>query len=88
MNPSRELRLPPSAADDFLTVGSNDDVLPLATARTHKIDLAFKTVLPASTTRIPIPVASGVMRLRKVACDSTPSKKSLLCTSLSRKQRS
>jgi len=33
----------------FLAVGSNDDVLPLATARTRKIDLASKTVLSQVT---------------------------------------
>ena len=54
----------------FLAVGSNDDVLPLATARTHKMDLASKTVLPGFNDAHSHPVASGVMRLRTVACDS------------------
>lgn len=54
----------------FLAVGSNDDVLPLATAHTHKIDLAFKTVLPGFNDAHAHPVKSGVEHLRKVACDT------------------
>ena len=53
----------------FLAVGSNADVLPLATARTRKIDLAFKSVLPGFNDAHAHPVESGVEHLRKVACD-------------------
>src|SRR5215467_10029747 len=53
----------------FLAVGSNADVLSLATARTRKIDLAFKTVLPGFNDAHSHPAESGVEHLRKVACD-------------------
>ena len=53
----------------FLAVGSNDDVLHLATVRTRKVDLGFKTVLPGFNDAHSHPVASGVQHLRKVACD-------------------
>jgi predicted amidohydrolase YtcJ len=53
----------------FLAVGSNAEVLPLATARTRKIDLAFKSVLPGFNDAHSHPVASGVEHLHKVACD-------------------
>ena len=53
----------------FVAVGSNAEVLPLASARTRKIDLAFKTVLPGFNDGHAHPVASGVEHLRKVACD-------------------
>ena len=56
--------------DRFLAVGSNADVLPLATARTRKFDLAFKTVLPGFNDAHAHPVDSGVELLHKVACDS------------------
>ena len=54
----------------FMAVGSNSDVLPLATARTRKFDLAFKTVLPGFNDAHSHPAASGVEHLRKVACDN------------------
>jgi len=53
----------------FVAVGSNEDVLRLATARTRKIDLAWKTVLPGFNDAHAHPVESGVEHLRKVACD-------------------
>jgi hypothetical protein len=53
----------------FVAVGSSDDVLALATARTRKIDLAFKSVLPGFNDAHAHPVVSGVEHLRKVACD-------------------
>jgi predicted amidohydrolase YtcJ len=53
----------------FLAVGSNEDVLRFATARTRKIDLAWKTVLPGFNDAHAHPVESGVEHLRKVACD-------------------
>ena len=53
----------------FVAVGSNDDVLNLSTARTRKLDLGFKTVLPGFNDAHSHPVESGVEHLRKVACD-------------------
>lgn len=53
----------------FLAVGSNAEVLPLATGRTRKIDLGFKTVLPGFNDAHAHPAESGVEHLRKVACD-------------------
>ncbi len=53
----------------FVAVGSNADILPVAGAGTHKIDLAFKTVLPGFNDAHAHPVASGVEHLHKVACD-------------------
>jgi predicted amidohydrolase YtcJ len=53
----------------FAAVGSNAEVLPLAGARTRKIDLAFKSVLPGFNDAHAHPVASGVEHLHKVACD-------------------
>jgi len=53
----------------FVAVGSNADVLPLASARTRKIDLAFKSVLPGFNDAHAHPVESGVEHLYKVACD-------------------
>ena len=53
----------------FVAVGSNQEVLRLATARTRKIDLAFKSVLPGFNDAHAHPVQSGVEHLRKVACD-------------------
>jgi predicted amidohydrolase YtcJ len=53
----------------FVAVGSNEEVLRLATARTRKIDLAFKSVLPGFNDAHAHPVESGVEHLRKVACD-------------------
>ncbi len=54
----------------LLAAGSNDDVLPMATARTRKIDLAFKCVLPGFNDAHAHPVESGVEHLHKVACDT------------------
>ena len=53
----------------FVAVGSNADVLPLAGARTRKIDLAFKTALPGFNDAHSHPAKSGVEHLHKVACD-------------------
>jgi len=53
----------------FVAVGSNADVLPLASARTRKIDLALKSVLPGFNDAHAHPVESGVEHLYKVACD-------------------
>ncbi|MGA2302254.1 MAG: amidohydrolase [Candidatus Acidiferrum sp.] len=53
----------------FVAVGSNDEVLHLAAARTRKIDLGQKAVLPGFNDAHSHPVESGVEHLRKVACD-------------------
>ena len=53
----------------FVAVGSNAEVLPLAGARTRKVDLAFKSVLPGFNDAHAHPVVSGVEHLHKVACD-------------------
>ena len=53
----------------FVAVGSNAEVLLLAGARTQKVDLAFKSVLPGFNDAHSHPVASGVEHLHKVACD-------------------
>lgn len=57
------------AKGTFGAVGSNRDVLRLATARTRKLDLGFKTVLPGFNDAHSHPVEAGVEHLRKVACD-------------------
>jgi len=54
----------------FVAVGSNAEVLRLASARTRKIDLSSKTVLPGFNDAHAHPVESGVEHLRKVACDT------------------
>lgn len=53
----------------FLAVGSDDEVLSLATTRSRKIDLAKKTVLPGFNDAHAHPGESGVSHLRMVACD-------------------
>jgi len=53
----------------FLVVGSNQEVLPLASGRTRKVDLAFQSVLPGFNDAHAHPVESGVEHLHKVACD-------------------
>jgi predicted amidohydrolase YtcJ len=53
----------------FTAVGSNDEVLNLATGRTRKVDLGSKTVLPGFIDAHAHPSASGVNHLRMVACD-------------------
>ena len=53
----------------FLAVGSNEDVLHLATARTRKIDLAYKSVFPGFNDAHAHPAEAGVQQLRQVACD-------------------
>jgi predicted amidohydrolase YtcJ len=53
----------------FFAVGSNDEVLPLATPATRKIDLGWKTVLPGFNDAHAHPCNSGMDHLRMVACD-------------------
>ena len=53
----------------IFAVGTNDEVLALATAATRKIDLGWKTVLPGSDNAHSHPADSGVEHLKRVACD-------------------
>jgi len=53
----------------FIAVGSNPDVLRLATAKTKKIDLGKKTVLPGFIDAHTHPAYSGVKHLKMVDCD-------------------
>lgn len=53
----------------FVAVGSNEEVVRLASARTRKLDLGFKCILPGFNDAHSHPVESGVEHLRKVACD-------------------
>ena len=53
----------------FLAVGSNDDVLHLATAATKKLDLAGKTVLPGFNDAHCHPASSGLDMVVTVDCD-------------------
>jgi predicted amidohydrolase YtcJ len=53
----------------FTAVGSNDDILHLASGGSRKIDLGGKTVLPGFIDAHAHPVESGKNHLRMVACD-------------------
>jgi len=53
----------------FSAVGSNDEVLNLATGRTRKVALGSKTILPGFIDAHAHPSASGVNHLRMVACE-------------------
>src|SRR5437879_4314109 len=53
----------------ILAVGSDAEVLRLATASSRKIDLAGKTVLPGFIDAHSHPAMAGVMHLRMVDCD-------------------
>lgn len=53
----------------FLAVGSNDEILAFATARSRKIDLGKKTVLPGFIDAHSHPAMSGRLHLRQVDCD-------------------
>ncbi|MBA2242083.1 MAG: amidohydrolase [Chthoniobacterales bacterium] len=53
----------------FLAVGSNEKVRGLATARTKKIDLAGRTVVPGFIDAHSHPAVAGRMHLRQVDCD-------------------
>jgi predicted amidohydrolase YtcJ len=53
----------------FFAVGSNDEILGLAGARSSKIDLGKKTVLPGFIDAHSHPAMSGLMHLRQVDCD-------------------
>jgi predicted amidohydrolase YtcJ len=53
----------------FIAVGANDDVLHIATARTQRIDLGGRTVLPGFIDAHSHPASSGRSHLRQVDCD-------------------
>ncbi len=53
----------------FMAVGTDAEILRLATGRTKKIDLGKKTVLPGFIDAHSHPAMSGVMHLKQVDCD-------------------
>src|SRR5246127_1903046 len=57
------------ARDRFLAVGSNAEVLNLASAASKKIDLGGKTVTPGFIDAHSHPAEAGLMHLRMVDCD-------------------
>ncbi len=57
------------AGDRLLAVGSNDEVLHLATAGTKKINLSGKTVVPGFIDAHTHPVYSGIRHLRRLDAD-------------------
>ena len=57
------------ARDRFLAVGSDSDVLNLASGATKKIDLGGKTVTPGFIDAHSHPAEAGLMHLRMVDCD-------------------
>jgi hypothetical protein len=57
------------AGDRLLAVGSNDEVMNLATAGTKKIDLRGKTVVPGFIDAHTHPVSSGIRHLRWIDAD-------------------
>ena len=57
------------AGGRFAAVGSNDEILPLASGRTRKIHLEGKTVVPGFIDAHTHPASSGVMHLKQVDCD-------------------
>jgi len=57
------------ARDRFLAVGSDSEVMNLASAATKKIDLGGKTVSPGFIDAHAHPAEAGLMHLRMVDCD-------------------
>src|SRR5262245_2329222 len=57
------------AGGRFLAVGSDEDVLNLATAATRKVDLGGRTVLPGFIDAHSHPAAAGYSHLKRVDCD-------------------
>jgi len=57
------------SGERFTAVGSNDEVLHLASGRTRKVDLGQKTVLPGFIDAHTHPAESGRLHLRQVDCD-------------------
>ena len=57
------------AGGRLIAVGGNVDVLSMATAKTKKIDLGNKTVLPGFIDSHSHPASSGLMHLKRIDCD-------------------
>jgi predicted amidohydrolase YtcJ len=57
------------AGGRLIAVGSNEDVLSMATPKTKKIDLENKTVLPGFIDAHSHPASSGLMHLKRIDCD-------------------
>src|SRR4249919_1645857 len=57
------------AGGRLMAVGSNSDILKMATAKTKKIDLGQKTVLPGFIDAHTHPAYSGIKHLKMVDCD-------------------
>ena len=57
------------AGGRLMAVGSNSDILKMATAKTKKFDLGQKTVLPGFIDAHTHPAYSGVSHLKMVDCD-------------------
>ena len=57
------------AGGRLMAVGSNTDILKMATGRTRKIDLEYKTVLPGFIDAHTHPAYSGIHHLKMVDCD-------------------
>ena len=57
------------AGGRLMAVGSNADILKMATGRTKKFDLGFKTVLPGFIDAHTHPAYSGIKHLKMVDCD-------------------
>ena len=57
------------AGGRFLVVGTNDEVRRLATARTVKVNLEGKTVVPGFVDAHSHPAVAGRLHLRQVDCD-------------------
>ncbi len=57
------------AGGRFLVVGTNEEVRPLATARTRLVNLEGKTVVPGFIDAHTHPASSGRRHLREVDCD-------------------
>ena len=53
----------------FFAIGSDAEILKLATGRTKKVDLGKKTVLPGFIDAHSHPASSGLLHLRSVDCD-------------------
>ncbi len=53
----------------LIAIGSNADILRMATAKTKKIDVGYKTVLPGFIDAHTHPAYSGLAHLKKVDCD-------------------
>src|SRR4030095_15253091 len=57
------------AGGRLMAVGNNADILKMASAKTKKIDLGYKTVLPGFIDAHTHPAYSGIKHLKMVDCD-------------------